>query len=151
MKSRFFLLCLLLVALCGSCSKDKKLSKQAEEYAGDYYGVFTIQRSEENFTLDTAATIHFTQAQNLVNLVAESTFELTFSEDNRYCFDGSTPLDSDSRATLFRLCRLSEHYFNTIIEKATIEARFYSKSVAVKILFSDAGGIVGNATFTGSR
>ncbi len=151
MKAKFIFLSLLVATLCVSCSKDKKLSKQAEEFAGDYYGVFTIQRSEENLMLDTAATIRFTQAQNLANLVAESTFELAFSEDNRYYFDGSSKLDDHSCDVLCQMCGIDHNYFNCQLEKATIEARFYSNSVAVKILFSNVNGIVGNATFTGSK
>lgn len=151
MKRIAMLLAVVAVVFTG-CSKESRNEKLAEEYAGTYHGVFTVTRSEENVSVDSVAEVRFApSAENAADLLMQSQFTLPHDNGNRYYDSGSEMLTSEQMDVLFAVCGIPHSHFDTEVTNASIEARFYSGTVAIKILFSDENGIVGNAHFTGSR
>ena len=152
MKKVVFLVAICALALCGC-------KETATDFAGKYSGVFSTTRTEENFSLDTAATVTFTvPAGGQDELLMQSCFPVkrvdtgNKNEPVCYVFDEENALTEEMLEAIYQLCGFNQHYFfGKTLTKVGIKVRFYSATAAIEMRFSNEDGFVGHATFTGSK
>lgn len=145
MKKLLLLILVCAAVLCG-CKEN------VTNFTGQYGGVFTTTRSEENVSFDTSATVMITQvSENSNDLVLQQCFHLTEIESASYEFSEKNEITEEMRNALYQMCGINEHYFTSEISRVQITVRFYSTTVAIKIRFSSTNGYIGHSTFTGSK
>lgn len=148
MKRIALMFCATMIMFCG-CEKSR-YEKNAEAYAGKYWGEFSTTRVEENVSVDTLNLFEVSQnVDEPENLVLQKCIPLTRTEEG-YVFESAGPTEQQLSA-VFSLCGIGSDHFVATVDGLKVTANFYTGTATLYIRYKNGDNFIGTTTFTGSK